>query len=493
MVLLGALAGIASAALSELASLLVLASAALLLLTLLAHRMLRGDARGDRLQGSPAEDGDAVVTPPEEADPQRPELPELRLARLFLYLGAATVAAGSWRLPIGPTVSEGAFGVAFALCVLAVLRGAPIARVPRIVVIGAALFILGGIVSSAAAVQPVESGFSMVRAVYAMLLLAWTISMLLRGRADLFLLLTLWTASVALNGAVSIVDLAGSGGRQTGLSAHPNELGGGAAIALVPALMLASFAREGSTATLARWGVVGLVAAALFTSGSVAGMAGATLGIIVWLSTPKIGSLGRIVIVVALIGAVTVASALGGITPPTERLADVSAAPGKTDSSGSGSFRLASVEAAWTKISADPFVGQGLASPQRGVGFITGSSSYYTDVHSSPIAAWYEAGILGMIGLIVVFAGLVSSGWREALRVDDEWHRVGWSLVAAVCAYAVTASAGPLYFEGYGWIAAGSLVGWWSLASRSQVGARAPAALERPAFPRDPASFQAGA
>src|SRR5207302_6267100 len=123
----------------------------------------------------------------------------------------------------------------------------------------------------------------------------WVGAMVISTRPQLMTVLGLWAISAAVDGigALSQVvhaPLPGTGaleggGRYVGFTLHPNDLGGVAAVALVPALLFATSGDRSRSASWIRWVPVPLVAVALVLSGSVSGMAGAVLALLVWLSS----------------------------------------------------------------------------------------------------------------------------------------------------------------------------------------------------------------
>jgi hypothetical protein len=306
-----------------------------------------------------------------------------------------------------------------------------------------------------------------------MLLWAWTGSMVLRDRRDILVAVTLWALSAAVGGFAAIAQVAGvngiagplEGNRALGFTDHPNDLGGAAAVAAVPCLMLAARLTNASPVTvLARWVLLALIAAGLLLSGSVAAMVAALVAGVIWLSSPSVRGLGRVAVVAGLAIAVLVSSVAGKeITSPTERLAQVTARPGSGPDNGSGGTRLRIVEAVWPHIVDDPFVGAGLGHSDLAVQIISGGISQTEQVHGAPLAAWYEGGIFALIGMLLIFGAFTGAGWRASAAAEDIDDRlIGWSLVAGFTAFVVYALSAPLYFQQYGWLAAVMLLAWRS-------------------------------
>jgi hypothetical protein len=198
-------------------------------------------------------------------------------------------------------------------------------------------------------------------------------------------------------------------------------------------------------------------------SASVAGMAGALIAICVWLSSPAVRAAARVAVVVGLavilVGAVAVTG--GSVTSPTERIEQVTSPSGTNPEAGSGEARIEIVRTVWPRISQDPLIGAGLDTPDTVVTVLSAGRTKPYQVHGAPIAAWYGAGIFGLLGILIVFVALFATGWRALLVASgDDDRLIGWSLLAAFGAFVVYAMTAPLFFQEYGWFAAVALVAW---------------------------------
>jgi hypothetical protein len=467
----GALAGLAPGLL-PLTTSLILCAAGLLLLLIATIRWLVPTEVARRPEASPAESG-PVGEPLDASDDVVAEEPTtLRLARALFYIGAATVAQASWRPGLGLTVSEIVFLAAFACCCLAVLRGHPIARVPSSLAAGVLVFATGGAISSLNAASVAESGVEVLQAIYVMLLWVGTATMVLRTRRHVIVAITLWGLSAAVNGVGAISQVAGigdlagplEGSRATGFTDHPNDLGAAAAVALVPCLLLATSGWDRSPGVRSlRWVITVLVTLGLVFSASVAAMAAALIALIMWFSLPSARG-GRVAVVLAIAAALMSSFAWGGeVTSPVERLEQVTSPIGTSPAAGSGSERLEIVESVWPRIVEDPFVGSGLGREDLSLKILSGGVTREQQVHGAPLAAWYEAGILGFLGMLLVLVALAVTGWRASSGAHGaSERRIGWGLIAAFSGFVVYALSAPMYFQQYGWLAAVMLVAWWS-------------------------------
>lgn len=401
--------------------------------------------------------------------------PVLRLPRLLFYLGTLTLAQASIRPGLGLTVSELFFICALGATVLGVLVGRPSARTPQGLLLGVTLFALGGLISSPGAASPGESLSETLHGIYVMLLWVWTGATVLRTRRQIVAALSLWTLSAAFDGFAAITQVAGvtaiagplESSRATGLTDHPNDLGAACAVALVPALMLTANrlpwqrAVAGSPLRAGRWLVVGLIAAGLVLSASVAAMLAGLFAITVWLIAPAVRAPGRVGVVVALgctLIAVTVAS--GRVTSPTERVQQVTSTTGTANTAGSGGTRIKTIERALPRIEENPVIGTGLDTRGGVVNVISHGQRVPEQVHGAPVAVWYQAGILGLIGLLLVLATLAKAAWDSLGAGDQSDLLIGLSILAAFIAFLVYALSAPFYFQQYGWFAAVMLITW---------------------------------
>jgi hypothetical protein len=217
-----------------------------------------------------------------------------------------------------------------------------------------------------------------------------------------------------------------------------------------------------------------LIAAAIIASGSVAAMAAGLISAAVWIVSPSTRGLARVAVLAGLIGALVASTVLSNqVTSPARRIAQVVGSPTTNPDAGSGQARIAVIEAAWPRIAHDPLIGTGLGNTNLVVNVITGGVNQTEQVHGAPLAAWYEAGILGLVGLLLVFGALAVTGWRASVSVARDADRLlGWTLVASFAAFTVYALTAPLFFQQYGWLAATLVTAWAAQVRAARVAAR---------------------
>jgi O-antigen ligase len=210
------------------------------------------------------------------------------------------------------------------------------------------------------------------------------------------------------------------------------------------------------------WLLVAFIALGLILSASVAGMAAGLVGVVVWLSAPSVRAPRRVAVVAVLASTLAVVAVAGGkVTSPTERLNLVTSAPQTQPGAGSGQERLSIVETAWPRILADPVIGTGLDNSGKSVTIRSNGQSIAYQAHGAPLAAWYEAGIFGLVGALVILGALAVTGWKAlALAGDADDMLIAWSLFAAFAAFILYSMTVPFVFQQFGWIAAVMLLAW---------------------------------
>jgi O-antigen ligase len=422
----------------------------------------------------------------------------LRIPRVLFYLGSLTLTEASWRPAAGLTVSEIFFLLALGATGIAVLAGRPSARVPRGLIIGVAIFALGGAISSIGAESTTSSVSQTLQGIYVMLLWVWTGATVLRTRRQVVVALGCWTFSSALNGFAALLQVTGvsllgtgalEGSRATGLTDHPNDLGAACAIALVPALMLATTripgrgGRDVNGMRAVGWCLLALTALGVILSASIGAMFAGLIAILVWLLAPAVRAPARLAVVAAL--AVSLAGltlAGGAVTSPAKRVEEVTS-NGVSTNSGSGVIRLKIVQRAWPRIESNPIVGKGLDSSGLSVNVINHGTIVAYQVHGGPISIWYQAGIFGLVGVLIVVWTLLRGAWRALGAGDQTDMLIGLSILAAFIAFLINALTTPFVLQEYGWFAGVMLIAWRTRrdglpeTAPSQVGRRGPPPL----------------
>jgi len=379
-------------------------------------------------------------------------------ARAAYYAGAATLGLITIRPALAFTLSDWLFLVAIGLTVLATIRRGTAVGVdlPPLLLGGAALFAVGGLISSVNAISPLGSAAIVVRMLYLTIPWFWVGTVLLRTSAQVQSAVTAWVVSAAISSAGAVAQFffgnVVPGGtdvvahsRETGFTDQYNVLGGLTAVAFVPALMIA--VRSTGRARLFTVPVLGLVVAGLLLSGSVGGFLAIAVATAVWLVAS-----GRARATLALLAVLTAAAFLllganGGSNPtsPFQRVSRATQSDAPRATGGTLYARIDAYRAAWSRIREEPFIGVGLdpASSVERIG---------VQVHNVVLLPWYTAGVLGLLGIWILIGSLVGVGFRvvRCARTADE-RLLALSLYASFLTFVVFAMSEPILFVRYGW------------------------------------------
>jgi O-antigen ligase len=400
-----------------------------------------------------------------------------RLARWLTYLGFGTLALLTLRPTSALTVSDWVFLSALVVMVLGYRyesRGIRIAP-PRLVLAGVALVVIGALLSLEDSVDGGESLAVVARFVY--LTLGWfaLAGYALRTTRDVSVATQLWVASVGLSGAAAVAQLFGGPdiipgtaavlGRMTGFTQNVTDLGGMCAIALAPAISLLDSPGRGPVRRIASVVLVGLVAAGLILSGSVDGLIAAAVALAIWIWTGSPGrrGVGALLGLAALFVVIAGTTVLEGLVLPGARIASVFS--GASDPNATFYARLQTYEQALSWIG---------GSPVFGAGFDTASASHSGVglVHNLLIASWFEGGIFGFVGIVVVLLGTAVTAWRAWTGSrSPESRRLAASLLAAVGAAIAFSMGNPILFQRYIWAPAFLVIALVSHETRTRVSA----------------------
>jgi O-antigen/teichoic acid export membrane protein/O-antigen ligase len=429
---------------------------------------------------------------PDEVDVQEDAL---RTPRAVYYAGLLLLGVLTLRAGGQVTFSDVLFLFSFLLAAaaLVVLRRRVAVGIPALLLVGMAVFSFGGFLSTFAAVVPWKSGAIVLRLIALTIFWFWLGSVVLERPAHVRRAISFWICSAAITGAAALLQLVAGDvipntdpiyGRSTGFTNHPNDLGGITAVAIVPALMLAT--RE-AVSPLRRAGaflVVALVGGGLISSGSVGALLAAGIAIFAWLALERLSVHSFLLFgaaSVCVVGLVTVQHSRGAQTPLERVIRVTTPSDAVTAQSGSGSLesRVSIYHHAARRIADDPFVGVGLDLASITKPF--GTVSYEYDVHNLLLGTWYEAGLFGVSGILIVLFAVFRTGRLALLasRSPDE-HREAAALTSAVVAFVVFSMSEPIIFSRFGWVAAALLLAHRTTQERRQVSTGESTAHARP-------------
>jgi O-antigen ligase len=321
------------------------------------------------------------------------------------------------------------------------------------VVVGAILFGFGSLISAVTAPDRGEAVLATAQFLYLTLAWFWLGTALLSTPRRISIAMMFWVGSVAVSGAWAIAQIRGLApageslyGRYVGLTAHVNDQGALSAVALVPALMLATTPYRTIVGRLLGVAALTLVGAGLLFSGSLGGMFAAACGVVVWMvagrRTGRTLVLGVAILAILAVGDQTLGQ---GVTSPGERLEEIAAPPG--DPSNTAFTREAATRAAWRSISDDPLIGVG--ANRAGALTETGSA-----VHNVFLKAWYESGLFGLLGMGLILGGVALEGVRAVRSADRSTHALAVGVLGGYTAFVVSAMLAPVLFQRYGWVSA---------------------------------------
>ena len=458
IVLLSLLGGLAAVFLPNVALGLVIALSAGLFVAF-GRRTLAAHAR-PRLRAS-------VLRPDAASDDALDE--GFDVSRRFYYGGVLLLGLLTFRVGGQVTYSDLLFLVSFLLACaeLAILRRRVPMKLPFLLLIGVALFSLGGLLSTFESLQTLKSIAVIARLVFLTVFWFWLGTIVLRREAHITRAIGFWVASAAICGGAAILQLLFGdvipngtieGGRATGFTGHPNDLGALTAIAFVPALMLASRPRIAAATRAWFYVLLLLVAAGLILSGSVGALIAAACAVPVWLvfQRPSIHVMLALATLAACVVALATLQSIRGAPDPLDRLDTVtstSAQPGSAGQVGSVQQRIATYQVAIARIKEEPFVGVGL--DLKSVTRPFGVEAYEYDIHNLVIGLWYKTGLLGLAGILIALLAILRSGWTAISESLSESERVlAVALGSSIVAFVVFAMTAPVLFTRFGWISA---------------------------------------
>jgi O-antigen/teichoic acid export membrane protein/O-antigen ligase len=406
-----------------------------------------------------------------------------RVPRLLYYLGLVLLGLLTLRAGGQVTFSDVLFLFSFLLACaeLVIVRRHVAIRLPLLLLLGMAIFSFGGLVSTFQSYEYVRSTGVIVRLIFLTVFWFWLGTVVLNRREHVLKATNLWVASAAISGSAAVVQLlignvipgaTALGGRMTGFTTHPNDLGGLTCIAFVPALMLAARQSMPAPRRLFSYVVLLLVAAGLILSGSVGAVLAAAAATFVWFAFQRTSV--QTILVFATIGlsviAVTTVQGMRGAPTPLERFDIVTSGTSEGGAVGSVQERIVVYRSAANAIEENPFVGVGLDLTSVTKPF--GEENYKYDVHNLIIGLWYKTGLFGLAGMLIAFVAVFRTGWMTILRsLSESERRLAVALVSSAVAFIAYAMTAPVLFSRYGWISAALLFALQGVQQRSSYAA----------------------
>ena len=409
------------------------------------------------------------VARPDVSEPDDPIDEGFAVPRRLYYGGVLMLGLLTLRAGGQVTLSDLLFlaSFLFACAEFVILRRRVPMKLPFLLLVGVALFCLGGFLSTFESYQTLKSISVVARLVFLTVFWFWLGTVVLRSQAHITRAIGFWVASAAICGGGAVLQvLAGDvipntsfeGGRATGFTPHPNDLGGLAAIAFVPALMLASRPLISAITRAWSYALLLLIAAGVILSGSVGAILAAAVAVVVWLALQRtsVHSLLAVATLVACVVGLTALQSVRGAPDPLDRLATVTSSeslPGGGTKLGSVDQRIGTYRVAIARIKEDPFVGVGL--DLKSVTRPFGVEAYEYDVHNLVIGLWYKTGLVGLAGILIALFALLRSGWTAVLWSSSAREStVAVALMSSFVAFIVFSMTAPVLFSRFGWVAA---------------------------------------
>lgn len=387
----------------------------------------------------------------------------MRLPRFLYFVAICLSGILIVRPAFGFTLSDWLFFVALGatLAGLSAARGADHGFLPSSLVLGAAIFAVGSTISSSISPQPEESVLTMVKFLYLSVVWFWLGTVLLRTPKHLTIAIVCWICAMALSGAASLIQAAGYGdfwspaamrGRFTGGADHPNDLGAQTAIVLIPALAMATVGRPKLLNRMVLVIIIGSVIIGVVLSSSGTALLTSSIALALWvvgraqLNLKTIA--GILVVAVAFVGVINVQSALGGISP-FERLR---ANTNSTNEYCTSCERAQTSTLAIQAIVEQPVIGRGLDR-------IGSRAPDGHQVHVMLLKVWYESGILGFAGIVLILSSVVGTAMKNVRDAKSQDETViAFALLMSLAAFMVVGLAQPLLFQRYAWFSCAFII-----------------------------------
>jgi O-antigen/teichoic acid export membrane protein len=457
--------------------------------------LVRGALSHRRPRPSPLAGGAAVTPHDGAAAHSRDGDDEFRLARFGYYAGFVVLGQLTLRPAAVGTVSDVMFFASFAsvASLLAIYKRRVAIPVPPLLICGVLVFSLGALGSTFSSVSPNASIAVVLRFLTLIAVWFWLGTVVLRRQEHVITAAALWVASAALNGIGAIGQLTidpyiiPSGyvhwGRVTGFTSQPNDLGGIAAVAVIPALMFCMRASRNPVYVLATYAGLLLTATGLILSGSVGALVAATVAVLIWVTAaPRFPARTVVFVGVALVAGVALLQFQQSNDAPTpaERFERVTGSP--TDPNATLWSRVETYQGAIDRIFANPFTGVGLDSESARIG------PDEKEPHNLVIGLWFRGGFFALAGIVLVLLAIASvarATLREAASVDEQM--LALALLCAFVSFLVFAMGAPILYTRYGWAPAALLLALRATQTRR---AARPLALRTPRYRLAPAHVQ---
>jgi O-antigen ligase len=191
--------------------------------------------------------------------------------------------------------------------------------------------------------------------------------------------------------------------------------------------------------------MLSFISAGLLLSGSVGSILAASVAAAVWFGAHRTRA-SRLVAVgaVAVVAATVYTTQVSRETPSSiERITHLGSGspddPNRTFNDRRKTYRVAI-----TRIEENPVVGIGLSRET------TDAAQW---VHNIFIGSWYTTGVLGLVGMILIFAAAARAAWSSIISARSaEEQALSLALACSFVAFLVFLMSEPALFIRYGWV-----------------------------------------
>lgn len=387
------------------------------------------------------------------------------IARLLFYLGMASLGQLTLRPAFATTASDFLFLGALAATLATPRKGLPASHgwSPQLY-LGIALLALGAVLSMFGAEHRAAAALVTIKFLYLTAVWFWLAAQLLVTRQHVRFATTCWVGSVAVSGLVAVMqfftgswlpDVASAWTRMPGTGQHVNDLGGMAAVALLPALTLGGGRLRDAFRVVAG----GAIFAGLLLSGAVAGLLAAVASLIAWVAIERAYLRGVLLALALVAGGVFLygTAADAAVPTPLSRLQEVTRARG--DPQSTAWSRIETFEAAMNRIAASPLIGTGMSAEDA----VT-STGYV--VHNIVLGPFDRAGLFGGLGILLILGAITRSGLTTVRGAAADERALACALFSAFFAFVVFGMSAPILFQRYGWVAAALVhANYWRMRS----------------------------
>jgi len=404
-----------------------------------------------------------------------PRKDSFEVPRYLYYFGCLTLCQLNIRPFTGITLSDIMYlaSTISTLILILIGRRLKVPKFPKGVFWGSVIFLLGGCISSLFSSDQYASFVELAKYGYLFLIWFWLGLALLTKEAYVVNAIIFWAVSAAIAGAAAIAQLVigpdiipntePMWGRMTGTAQHVNDLGGLEAIALYPCIALASQGARGYKWTLFVIILSSLMLAGLFLLAGMGSVIAVAAGGLIYLyNTPLRPKIMLILLIAFLIGCYVITvqevtqSGFSLVHRIVERLEG-------TSDHDTLNTRMVTYREGWEGIKDSFIIGHGMTIEDS----ILKSEML---PHNILLFKWYQAGLLGLIGTIIIILAAVKISMRVG-RISGfvQIKQTRVALSASLISFIVFAAGAPISMNRYAWMAIALIIALDGIARDAKI------------------------